>query len=59
MNKSLLFLIVSIILFTTILSGCQVVGAIFKTGFLSGVVIVVAVIALIAYLLSRGNRNTE
>ncbi len=54
-----MYLIIIITLFTATLSSCQVVGAIFKTGVLSGVVIVIAVIALIAYLLSRGSRNSE
>jgi len=59
MKKSLLFLIIIITLFTATLSSCQIVGPIFKTGVLSGIVIVIAVIALIAYLLSRGSRNSE
>jgi len=40
------------------LSSCQVVGGIFKAGVWSGIIIVIAVIALIAYLLTRGGNNS-
>jgi uncharacterized membrane protein len=38
------------------LAGCSVVGGIFKAGIWVGVVVVVAIIALIAYLFSRGKK---
>ncbi|HTC00196.1 MAG TPA: hypothetical protein VK705_05895 [Ferruginibacter sp.] len=59
MKKTSLFLVIIITLFTVTLSSCQVIGGIFKAGVLSGIIIVIAVIALIAYLLTRGGRNSE
>ena len=54
MKKILLpFLIVSLFL----LSGCAVVGGIFKAGVWVGVLIVVGVLALIIYLVTRGSNN--
>jgi len=44
-------------LVATLLS-CQVVGGIFMAGVWSGIIIVIAVIALIAYLLTRGGNNS-
>ncbi|HET6225487.1 MAG TPA: hypothetical protein VFF27_04345 [Bacteroidia bacterium] len=38
-------------------SSCELVGGIFKAGVWSGVLLVVGIIALIIYLLSRGRRN--
>ena len=38
------------------LSSCEVIGGIFKAGVWVGVIIVVAVIALILWLVSRGRR---
>jgi hypothetical protein len=38
------------------LSSCEVIGDIFKAGVWVGVIIVVAVIALILWLVSRGRR---
>jgi hypothetical protein len=57
MKKSILFLLPFLLLFAITFSSCQVIGGIFKAGVWSGIAIVVAVIALIAYLLTRGNRN--
>ena len=48
-----LLLIVSLFL----LSSCAVVGGIFKAGVWVGVLIVVAVLALIIYLVTRGSNN--
>jgi Prokaryotic membrane lipoprotein lipid attachment site len=45
------------ILFIFLLSGCQVIGEIFKAGVWVGVFIVVAVIALIALLISKGSNK--
>jgi TRAP-type C4-dicarboxylate transport system permease large subunit len=39
------------------LSSCQAIGDIFKAGVWVGVLIVVGVVALIIYLLSRSNKN--
>jgi len=40
----------------TLLSSCEVVGGIFKTGMGFGVIIVIAVIALIVFLFSRSGK---
>jgi hypothetical protein len=58
MKKSLLFLSVILTLLITTLSSCQVIGGIFKAGVWSGIIIVVAVIALIAFLLTRGGKDS-
>ncbi len=58
MKKSLLFLSVILTLLITTLSGCQIIGGIFKAGVWSGIIIVVAVIALIAFLLTRGGKDS-
>ncbi|RAJ82313.1 hypothetical protein CLV59_104539 [Chitinophaga dinghuensis] len=40
------------------LSGCQIIGAIFKAGVWVGILIVVVVVALIIWLISKGmNRD--
>ena len=41
------------LLFTLMFSSCEVVGAIFKAGVWTGIVIVVAVIALIIFVVTR------
>lgn len=54
---SLVALIVSCV---TLLSSCEVIGGIFKAGVWSGIIIVVIVVALIIWLISKfmgGNRN--
>jgi hypothetical protein len=58
MKNSTLFLAFITTLLTTTLMSCQVVGGIFKAGVWSGIIIVVAVIALIAYLVTRGSKNS-
>jgi len=58
MKKSLLFLSFILTMLMATLSSCQVVGGIFKAGVWSGIIIVIAVIALIAYLLTRGGNNS-
>jgi len=52
MKKQILIAALFISLLTSF-SGCEVVGAIFKTGMGVGIFIVVLVIALIIYLVSR------
>lgn len=53
MQKTLLILFVFL---TTMLTSCEVVGGIFKAGVWVGVLIVVAIIALIFWLVSRGRK---
>lgn len=38
-------------------SSCEVIGAIFKAGVWTGIIIVILVIALIIYVISRFGRN--
>ena len=45
-----------IVLTTTLLSSCKVVGDIFKAGVWVGVLIVVGIIGLILYLVGRGKK---
>lgn len=52
-NQSIYILLSASLL---LLSGCEIVGGIFKAGVWSGVLIVVAVIALIIYLVTRGKK---
>ena len=54
-NQSRLLAIV--ILFLTTFSSCTVVGGIFKAGMSVGIFIVVLVIALIIFLVSRMGKN--
>lgn len=46
-----------LLLILTTLSGCEIVEGIFKAGVWSGVLLVVAVIALIIFLATRFNRK--
>ncbi len=55
MKKSVSFILT--ILFLFLLSGCEAIGEIFKAGVWVGVFIVVAVIALIALLISKGSNK--
>jgi hypothetical protein len=48
------FFLFALLLFSTLtLTGCEVVGDIFKAGVWVGVILVVAVIAIIAWLVSK------
>jgi hypothetical protein len=53
MQKISLFFFV---FFTTMLSSCEIIGGIFKAGVWVGVLIVVAIIALIVWLVGRGRK---
>jgi len=55
--KKQLFSIVLVLAMVTALPGCAVVGGIFKAGMGVGVFIVIAVIALIIFLLTRIGKN--
>ena len=46
-------LLVLLLLFTTIFSSCELVGDIFQAGMWIGVIIVVAIIALVLWLLRK------
>jgi hypothetical protein len=53
MKKIQLYSILAIIAMTTLLSGCQLIGDIFKAGVWVGVLMVVVVVGLILFLLVR------
>ncbi|HTB51812.1 MAG TPA: hypothetical protein VK718_03480 [Ferruginibacter sp.] len=57
MKKSMFLLAFVVTALLITLTGCQVIGGIFKAGVWSGIAIVVIVIALIAYIISRGSKN--
>ena len=44
----------SLLIFVSLMSSCAVIGGIFKAGVWVGILIVVAIIALIIWLISRG-----
>lgn len=46
-------LIALIVASTTLLTSCEVIGGIFKAGVWSGIIVVVIVIALVLWLLSK------
>lgn len=50
------FLPVTLLTIIVLLSGCQVVGGIFKAGVWFGILIVVAIIGLIIWLVTRGRK---
>lgn len=47
----LLFIIIS-------LQSCQVIGGIFKAGMWSGIIIVVLIIGVVLYIISKGTRKS-
>ncbi len=55
MKKNLLFLILSAFLF--VLSGCQAIGDIFKAGVWVGVLVVVLIIGVIIWLVTRASKK--
>ena len=58
MNKHLLvFAILGSLI--TLMSGCEIIGGIFKTGMGVGIFLVVIVIAIIFYFVNRMGKNKE
>lgn len=55
MQKSLSFLITLMVLMVSF-SSCEVVGGIFKAGMWTGFLIIVVVVGLIIWLISRGRK---
>lgn len=49
--------VVLLSLFMLMLTSCEVIGGIFKAGVWSGIIMVVGIIVLIVYLISRAGRN--
>lgn len=58
--QKLLFLKSCLIAFLIIsLSGCQAIGEIFKAGVWSGIFIVILIIGVVLYFISRGGKKSE
>ncbi len=53
--KKISLSIISIVLFS--LSSCQLIGGIFKAGVWVGVLIVVGILALVIFLITRGSNK--
>jgi uncharacterized membrane protein YkvI len=52
MNRTLAFIL--LVISTMTLAGCEIIGNIFEAGVWVGVILVVLVIGLVVWLLSRG-----
>jgi hypothetical protein len=46
-----------LIIFSVMMTGCEVIGGIFKAGVWTGLLLVAIVVGLIIFLLSRGRRK--
>lgn len=57
MQKKQTFVIVLLLSFLTTLSGCEIIGAIFKTGMGVGIFIAVLVVALGIFIFSKLGKN--
>lgn len=58
MKKSTLFLLSALAIITTMFSGCEVIGGIFKAGMWTGTILVVLVIALVIFIIAKlSSRN--
>ena len=53
--NALKYFIVSIVIVS--LQSCQAIGDVFKAGMWSGIVIVVLIIGVVLYLISKGNKR--
>jgi cytosine/uracil/thiamine/allantoin permease len=56
LNFPTLFLIATLI---TFLPGCQAIGDVFKAGMWTGILVVVIIVGLILYLISRAGKNNN
>ena len=54
-NRTLAYAFFACIIF--FLAGCEVIGGIFKTGFWAGILLVVLIIALIVFVISRAGKK--
>ena len=54
-NRTLAYAFFACIVFG--LAGCEVIGGIFKTGFWAGVLLVVLIIALLIFIISRAGKK--
>lgn len=53
MNKFSFPILMAALLLVTTLSSCEAIGSIFKAGVWTGVIIIVAIIALVIFLISK------
>jgi cytosine/uracil/thiamine/allantoin permease len=57
MKKSTLSTLLVVAVAITLLPGCQAIGGIFKAGMWAGVLVVVVIIGLVLYLISRAGKK--
>lgn len=57
MKKSTLSTLLVVAVAITLLPGCQAIGDIFKAGMWAGVLVVVVIIGLVLYLISRAGKK--
>lgn len=57
--KKYLFVSTFLVSLLTCLSGCEIIGGIFKTGMGVGVFLVLIVVAIVIYIFSRMGRNKQ
>jgi len=53
MNKKLMALLPAILMASLLLSGCQAIGDIFKAGMWTGVIVVILIVAIIIFIVSK------
>ena len=56
MKKAKFLIPLLIVFISVVLPGCQAIGDVFKAGVWSGIIIVVLIIALILYFVTRGRK---
>jgi di/tricarboxylate transporter len=59
MKKSTFTTLLLVAATITFLPGCQAIGDIFKAGMWTGILVVVIIIGLILYLISRAGKNNN
>jgi len=53
MNKKLMTLLPAILVASLFLSGCQAIGDIFKAGMWTGVIVVILIVAIVIFIISK------
>ena len=53
-SRSILTRLALLVLLTAVVSGCSVVGGIFKAGFWAGIIVVVLIVAGLLFLMGKG-----
>ena len=59
MNKANILTAAALILSGMLFSGCQAIGEIFKAGMWSGILIVIFVVALVLYFISKAGKKSD